>query len=148
MVVNPAQIRSFAKALGQRAKTDPIDAAVIARFAEATRPEIRPLPDKATRLLVMTDEPGVAIAAGKPIEFEPIFTLLAEEGLWDQTPILSAIHDQRFDLIVLTESLTAPHPPFENERITLAVRNAIAADYDEVGQANDDYLYRPKGRGG
>jgi transposase len=51
VVVNPAQIRAFAKALGQRAKTDPIDAAVIARFAEATRPEIRPLPDEATRLL-------------------------------------------------------------------------------------------------
>ena len=51
VVVNPAQIRSFARALGQRAKTDPIDAAVIARFAEATRPETRPLPDKATRLL-------------------------------------------------------------------------------------------------
>jgi transposase len=51
VVVNPAQIRSFAKALGQRAKTDPIDAAVIARFAEAARPEIRPLPDEATRLL-------------------------------------------------------------------------------------------------
>jgi transposase len=51
VVVNPAQIRAFAKALGQRAKTDPIDAAVIARFAEATRPEPRPLPDEATRLL-------------------------------------------------------------------------------------------------
>jgi transposase len=51
VVVNPAQIRSFAKAIGQRAKTDPIDAAVIAHFAEATRPEVRPLPDEATRLL-------------------------------------------------------------------------------------------------
>lgn len=51
VVVNPAQIRAFAKAIGQRAKTDPIDAAVIARFAEATRPEPRPLPDEATRLL-------------------------------------------------------------------------------------------------
>jgi transposase len=51
VVVNPAQIRAFAKALGQRAKTDPIDAAVIAHFAEATRPEPRPLPDEATRLL-------------------------------------------------------------------------------------------------
>lgn len=50
-IVNPAQIRAFAKALGQRAKTDPIDAAVIAHFAEATRPEVRPLPDEATRLL-------------------------------------------------------------------------------------------------
>ena len=36
VVVNPAQVRAFAKALGQRAKTDPIDARVIARFAEAT----------------------------------------------------------------------------------------------------------------
>jgi transposase len=51
VVVNPAQIRAFAKALGQRAKTDPIDATVIARFAEATKPEPRPLPDEATRLL-------------------------------------------------------------------------------------------------
>jgi len=51
VVVNPAQIRAFARAVGQRAKTDPIDAAVIARFAEATRPQPRPLPDEATRLL-------------------------------------------------------------------------------------------------
>jgi len=50
-VVNPAQIRAFAKAIGQRAKTDPIDAAVIAHFAEATELEPRPLPDEATRLL-------------------------------------------------------------------------------------------------
>jgi transposase len=51
VVVNPAQIRAFAKAIGQRAKTDPIDAAVIAHFAEATQPEIRPLPDEETRRL-------------------------------------------------------------------------------------------------
>ena len=50
-VVNPAQVRAFAKAIGQRAKTDPIDAGVIAHFAEATRPEPRPLPDEETRLL-------------------------------------------------------------------------------------------------
>ena len=51
VVVNPAQVRAFASALGQRAKTDPIDAAVIAHFVAATRPEIRPLPDEATQLL-------------------------------------------------------------------------------------------------
>jgi transposase len=51
VVVNPAQVRAFAKALGQRAKTDPIDARVIARFAEATKPVVRPLPDQATRML-------------------------------------------------------------------------------------------------
>jgi transposase len=51
VVINPAQIRAFAKAIGQRAKTDPIDAAVIAHFAEATKPQVRPLRDEATRLL-------------------------------------------------------------------------------------------------
>jgi len=51
VVVNPAQVRAFAKALGQRAKTDPIDAGVIAHFAEATNLEPRPLPDEQTRLL-------------------------------------------------------------------------------------------------
>jgi transposase len=51
VVVNPAQVRAFANALGKRAKTDAIDAAVIAHFVEATAPEIRPLPDAETRLL-------------------------------------------------------------------------------------------------
>ena len=46
VVVNPAQVRHFAQALGRRAKTDPLDAAVIARFAQATRPAARPLPDE------------------------------------------------------------------------------------------------------
>lgn len=50
-VVNPAQVRHYAQALGRRAKTDKIDAAVIAQFAAATKPEPRPLPDEATRLL-------------------------------------------------------------------------------------------------
>ncbi len=50
-VVNPAQVRAFAGALGQRAKTDPIDAWVIARFAQATCPRARPVPDEELRLL-------------------------------------------------------------------------------------------------
>ena len=51
VVVNPAQVRHFAKALGQRAKSDPIDAAVIADFAAAVKPALRPLPNEAARLL-------------------------------------------------------------------------------------------------
>jgi transposase len=51
VVVNPAQVRAFAQALGKRAKTDPIDAAVIARFVAATRPEVRPLPGIKTQAL-------------------------------------------------------------------------------------------------
>ena len=48
-VVNPRQVRDFAKATGQLAKTDAIDAAVLAHFAEAIRPEVRPPPDADAR---------------------------------------------------------------------------------------------------
>jgi transposase len=47
-VVNPRQVRDFAKSLGKLAKTDKIDALVLARFAEAIHPEPRPLPDEQT----------------------------------------------------------------------------------------------------
>lgn len=50
-VINPRQIRSFARAIGQLAKTDALDAAVIAQFAEAVKPEPRPLADEQTRIL-------------------------------------------------------------------------------------------------
>ena len=50
-VVNPRQIRDFARATGRLAKTDALDAAVIAHFAEAVRPEARPVPDAQSRLL-------------------------------------------------------------------------------------------------
>ena len=51
VVMNPRQIRSFAQAVGLKAKTDPLDAAVIARFGQAIRPEPRPLADEQARAL-------------------------------------------------------------------------------------------------
>jgi len=51
VIVNPAQVRAFAQAVGQRAKTDPIDAQVIARFTLAVKPQVRPLPTAAEQLL-------------------------------------------------------------------------------------------------
>jgi transposase len=48
VVVNPRQVRDFAKATGRLAKTDGIDAEVLARFGEAVRPALRPLPDTVT----------------------------------------------------------------------------------------------------
>jgi transposase len=50
-VVNPRQVRDFAKAVGQLAKTDVLDAHLLARFAEVVRPEPRPLPDADARAL-------------------------------------------------------------------------------------------------
>jgi len=51
VVVNARQIRDFAKATGRLAKTDRIDAEVIAQFAEALRPPLRPLKDEQTQRL-------------------------------------------------------------------------------------------------
>jgi transposase len=51
VVVNPRQIRDFARATGRLAKTDRLDAEAIARFAEAVRPEPRPVPDQAAQAL-------------------------------------------------------------------------------------------------
>lgn len=47
-MANPRQVRDFAKSTGQLAKTDHIDAAVLAHYAEAIRPKPRPLPDELT----------------------------------------------------------------------------------------------------
>jgi transposase len=49
VVVNPRQVRDFAKATGRLAKTDTLDAAVLAHFAAAVQPAVRPLPDAATQ---------------------------------------------------------------------------------------------------
>ena len=51
VAVNPRQVRDFAKAMGQLAKTDAIDAAVLALFADRIRPQIRPLRDEETQEL-------------------------------------------------------------------------------------------------
>lgn len=50
-VVNPRHVRAFAQALGRTAKTDALDAAVLARFAQAVTPEPRTLPDATTQEL-------------------------------------------------------------------------------------------------
>lgn len=55
VVVNPLQVRNFAKATGRLAKTDALDAQVLAHFAEAVRPPVRPLrDDDAQELNAMT----------------------------------------------------------------------------------------------
>jgi transposase len=51
-VVNPRQVRDFARATGRLAKTDRIDAAMIASFADKVRPEPRPLADAARQALI------------------------------------------------------------------------------------------------
>ena len=51
VVVNPRQVRDFARATGTLAKTDALDAAILAHFADAVRPSVRPLKDAETQVL-------------------------------------------------------------------------------------------------
>ena len=51
VVMNPRQVRDFARATGQLAKTDRLDVQILARFAEAIRLPIRPVPDEQTQIL-------------------------------------------------------------------------------------------------
>lgn len=51
VVVNPRQVRDFARATGTLAKTDALDASTLAHFADAVRPDVRPLKDSETQVL-------------------------------------------------------------------------------------------------
>ena len=51
VIVNPRQVRDFARATGTLAKTDALDAAALAHFADAVRPAVRPLRDAETQVL-------------------------------------------------------------------------------------------------
>lgn len=51
VIINPRQVRDFARATGQLAKTDRLDAKVLAQFAQAIRPAVRPVPDEQTQTL-------------------------------------------------------------------------------------------------
>ena len=53
VAINPRQVRDFGKAIGKLAKTDRIDAQVLAHFGDAIRPEVRPLADPQTQELAM-----------------------------------------------------------------------------------------------
>ncbi len=72
-VVNPRQARDFAKATGKLAKTDELDAQALAHFAEAVRPEVRPVPDKqaqefAAILARRRQVVGMLVAEGNRLE--------------------------------------------------------------------------------
>ena len=73
-VVNPRQVRDFAKSTGQLTKTDRLDAQILAYFGEAVRPPMRPLRDADTQSLAVTwraGAPGYGQAGGREEPPEP-----------------------------------------------------------------------------
>jgi transposase len=94
VVVNPRQVRDFARATGQLAKTDRIDAQVLARFGEAIRPELRAVPDATTRAVralvsrrrqlqeMLTAEQNRLVSAAVQDAPEPLRDQLGEHIDW------------------------------------------------------------------
>jgi len=93
---------------------------------------------------LLTDNSGLAVAAGKRIEYEfQIFQLLRVEGLWSETPILDAIAQRRFSLVALMHPLDGP---VETTRWSPAIQSAVQSNYDFVGAEYGFWLYRPRTR--
>lgn len=97
VVINPAQVRHYAQAIGRRAKTDPIDAEVIARFAEAVKPQVRPLPEAAAQVL------GELIARRRQI----IEMLVAERQRLRRLTVKGLVESARRVITVLEQERTA-----------------------------------------
>jgi transposase len=95
-VVNPRQVRDFARAIGQLEKSDVLDARILALFAERVRPEVRPLADERTR-----DLQALVARRRQLVEM-----LVAEENRLKQAP--GVLHRQlRRHIVFLRKELRA-----------------------------------------
>lgn len=93
---------------------------------------------------VLTDNPDLAVLAGKPVDFEfIIFTILAAQHVWDEQPILDAIDARRFSVVLLSEPVETPQPHLIAARWSPAVQTAIEANYVADGQQGPYWVYRP-----
>lgn len=94
---------------------------------------------------VLTDDPELAVQAGKRVEFEfVIFTILAAQGIWDEKPILDAIAERRFGLVIMENSLDDPPRPLIAAGVSERVRAALQVAYAGAGTRGDYWLYRPR----
>jgi len=100
-VVNPKQVREFAKANGQLAKTDRLDARVLAQFGALLRPPIRPLPDAEQQELAELLDRRMQLVQMRTQEMNRLGTALpvARRSLKEHIAWLEArIHDLDVDL--------------------------------------------------
>ena len=90
---------------------------------------------------LLTDNSGLAVAAGKRIAYEfQIFQLLHVERVWSEQPIVAAIKARRFSLVALMHPLEGAVP---GARWTPAVHRALVAAYAPAGAEAGFWLYRP-----
>jgi transposase len=144
VVLNPAQVRHYAQAIGQRAKTDPIDARLIALFVMAVRPEPKPLAD------AQTTELAALMARRRQL----VHMLVAERMRRQQaTPgpvrisiarVVTAIEDQLKDLDRHIDTSVRGTPVWRDKEDLLAsvpgigktISRTLLAELPELGSLN------------
>jgi transposase len=143
-VVNPRQIRDFARATGRLAKTDALDAQVIALFAERLRPEPRPLPDEQSRLMAELVARRRQIVEMMTAERNRRRRLTGKRMLKSVDRVLAALQKELSDLETdLDETIRGTPLWRETEDLLTSVpgvgdklARTLIADLPELGQLN------------
>ena len=144
VVVNPRQVRDFAKALGILAKTDAIDARVLARFGELIQPEIRPIPAENARHLQELLTRRSQLVQMKTAESNRLATVSAKPVRKSIEKVISLLERQIADLDrELDERIKACPAWKEKEDLLLSVpgvgpqtARTLVAELPELGQCS------------
>jgi transposase len=127
IIVNPKQVRAYADALGKRAKTDPIDAQVIAAFVAAIKPEIRPLRDEESQALAALLSRRRQILAMIAAEEQRIRMAFAKEAQKSIKRLLAALRRE-------LDSLDADLDDYIRKSPLWRVREALLTSVPGVGR--------------
>lgn len=140
--INPRQLRAFATAVGQLAKTDTIDARLIARFARDVRPAVRPLPTPVQRFFADLAARRRQLVALRTAERNRRKKACHAELFATIDPVLAVIDEQIAGLDRQLAQLIATEPQWQQrDRILQSVTGVAAvtshvllADLPELGQ--------------
>jgi transposase len=144
VVVNPRQVRDFAKALGKLAKTDQIDAAVLARFAAAVRPALRTLPDESERRLRETLARRAQLIGMRTMEINRLEQAQASKVRHDVKAMVSFL-DKRLRAIDNELDMLIKASPLWQEKVDLLktvpgvgdqTARTLVADLSELGSCS------------
>jgi len=143
-VVNPRQARDFARADGRLAKTDEIDARVLALFAERMRPEVRPLPDQEQQALSGLVARRRQLLEMRTAETNRLSTAPSEAVRQSIEAILTAINKQLREAERQLKEAVEKSPMWkEKARLLCSVpgvgkhtAHALIAGLPELGEAN------------
>jgi transposase len=140
-IVNPRQVRAFAKAIGRLAKTDRLDAALLAQYGESVRPVPRPLPDAATQQLKELVARRTDLVAIQTAEKQrrgrasgPIRTGIEEHLAWLK-PRIAALEREIAALLAANEAWRATAAVLTSTPgVALITAATLVANLSELGQ--------------